>query len=107
MAWEIEEIFQRSGGTYGSPKVFFELVRRGWRASVNAVAMHADRGSKYCSWRFKRTCRIDHLPAARGLTTHRLRIPQQRRQRYVRGGACPGRPRSVQGVFVQLRHGGS
>lgn len=38
LAEEIEEIFQQSGGTYGSPKVFIELVRRGWRVSVNTVA---------------------------------------------------------------------
>jgi putative transposase len=38
LAEEIEEIFRRSGGTYGSPKVFIELVRRGWRVSVNTVA---------------------------------------------------------------------
>ncbi|GHJ99407.1 transposase [Streptomyces sp. Y2F8-2] len=35
---EIEDIFRRFGGTYGSPKVFIELVRRGWRMSVNTVA---------------------------------------------------------------------
>ncbi|MFF4764708.1 IS3 family transposase [Streptomyces sp. NPDC001292] len=28
----------RLEGTYGSPKVFIELVRRGWRVSVNTVA---------------------------------------------------------------------
>ncbi|MGW1617316.1 IS3 family transposase [Streptomyces sp. NPDC002285] len=38
LAQEIEEIFHRSGGTYGSPTVFIELVRRGWRVSVNTVA---------------------------------------------------------------------
>ncbi|MGW5203040.1 IS3 family transposase [Streptomyces spiralis] len=38
LAEEIEEVFHRSGGTYGSPKVFIELVRRGWRVSVNTVA---------------------------------------------------------------------
>ncbi|MFJ9800004.1 IS3 family transposase [Streptomyces wuyuanensis] len=38
LAEEIEEIFHRSGGTYGSPKVFIELVRRGWRMSLNTVA---------------------------------------------------------------------
>lgn len=38
LAEEIEEIFRGSGGTYGSPKVFIELVRRGWRVSVNTVA---------------------------------------------------------------------
>ncbi|MCX4510539.1 IS3 family transposase [Streptomyces sp. NBC_01619] len=38
LAEEIEEIFQRSGGTYGSPKVFIELVCCGWRVSVNTVA---------------------------------------------------------------------
>ncbi|MFE4053697.1 IS3 family transposase [Streptomyces sp. YIM B13518] len=37
LAEEIEEILQRSGGTYGSPKVFIELVRRGRRVSVNTV----------------------------------------------------------------------
>lgn len=38
LAEEIEEVFRESGGTYGSPKVFIELVRRGWRVSVNTVA---------------------------------------------------------------------
>ncbi|MFI9588350.1 IS3 family transposase [Streptomyces sp. NPDC052236] len=38
LAEDIEEIFRCSGGTYGSPKVFIELVRRGWRVSVNTVA---------------------------------------------------------------------
>ncbi|MFJ9908911.1 IS3 family transposase [Streptomyces sp. NPDC101152] len=37
-AEEIEEIFRCSGGTYGSPKVFIELGRRGWRVSVKTVA---------------------------------------------------------------------
>jgi transposase InsO family protein len=35
---EIERIFKDSGGTYGSPKIFIELVRAGWRISVNTVA---------------------------------------------------------------------
>ncbi|MFE6692339.1 hypothetical protein ACFVFQ_38755 [Streptomyces sp. NPDC057743] len=30
LAEEIEEIFRDWGGTYGSPKVFIELIRRGW-----------------------------------------------------------------------------
>ncbi|MGK5447400.1 DDE-type integrase/transposase/recombinase [Streptomyces radiopugnans] len=34
----MEKIFRCSEGTYGSPKVFIELVRRGWRVSVNTVA---------------------------------------------------------------------
>ncbi|MFE7810371.1 IS3 family transposase [Streptomyces sp. NPDC057430] len=38
LADEIEEIFAESGGTYGSPKIFVLLVRRGWRVSVNTVA---------------------------------------------------------------------
>ncbi|MDK1349151.1 IS3 family transposase, partial [Streptomyces sp. 378] len=38
LADEIEEIFTESGGTYGSPKIFILLVRRGWRISVNTVA---------------------------------------------------------------------
>ncbi|MFJ9591065.1 transposase [Streptomyces acidicola] len=38
LAEEIEEIFHGSGCTYGSPKVLIELVRRGWRVSVNTVA---------------------------------------------------------------------
>jgi transposase InsO family protein len=35
---EIREIFKESGGTYGSPKIFILLVRKGWRVSVNTVA---------------------------------------------------------------------
>ncbi|WP_327320578.1 acetylxylan esterase [Streptomyces sp. NBC_01235] len=35
---EIREIFTESGGSYGSPKIFILLVRRGWRTSVNTVA---------------------------------------------------------------------
>jgi transposase InsO family protein len=38
LAEEIEEIFHGSGGTYGSPKVFIELARRGWRVLVDTVA---------------------------------------------------------------------
>ncbi|MEU5657972.1 IS3 family transposase [Streptomyces sp. NPDC047737] len=38
LAGEIEEIFTESGGTYGSPKIFVLLVRRGWRIPVNTVA---------------------------------------------------------------------
>ncbi|MFE0583361.1 IS3 family transposase [Streptomyces sp. NPDC058874] len=38
LAEEIEEIFHRSGGTYGSPKVSIELVRRGWRAGRSGAA---------------------------------------------------------------------
>ncbi|WP_225102538.1 IS3 family transposase [Streptomyces sp. CoH27] len=42
LAEDIEEIFRGSGGTYGSPKVFIEFVRRGWRGSVNTVAKLMD-----------------------------------------------------------------
>jgi len=38
LAEEIKRIFDESGGTYGSPKIFVELVRAGWRVSVNTVA---------------------------------------------------------------------
>ncbi|MET8406091.1 IS3 family transposase [Streptomyces sp900116325] len=38
LAEEVREIFRESGGTYGSPKIFILLVRRGWRISVNTVA---------------------------------------------------------------------
>ncbi|MEV6296955.1 IS3 family transposase [Streptomyces sp. NPDC051896] len=38
LAEEIGEIFRWSGGNYGSPKVFIELVRRDRRVSVNTVA---------------------------------------------------------------------
>ncbi|WP_218161900.1 IS3 family transposase [Streptomyces monashensis] len=38
LAEDVEEIFRGSGGTYGSPKVFIELVRRGWQVCVNTVA---------------------------------------------------------------------
>lgn len=34
----IRQIFDESGGTYGSPKVWITLVRQGWRVSVNTVA---------------------------------------------------------------------
>ncbi|MBH1939110.1 IS3 family transposase [Streptomyces sp. AV19] len=35
---EIRRIFEESGGTYGSPRIFIELARAGWRLSVNTVA---------------------------------------------------------------------
>lgn len=38
LADEIRRIFDESGGTYGSPKVWITLVREGWRISVNTVA---------------------------------------------------------------------
>ncbi|MEV7960466.1 transposase, partial [Streptomyces sp. NPDC088252] len=31
------QIFEGSGGTYGSPKVWIRLLREGWRVSVNTV----------------------------------------------------------------------
>ncbi|MEV8102016.1 IS3 family transposase [Streptomyces sp. NPDC088135] len=34
----IKQIFEGSGGTYGSPKVWTRLLREGWRVSVNTVA---------------------------------------------------------------------
>lgn len=38
MADVVRQIFEDSGGTYGSPKVWRLLVRAGWRVSVNTVA---------------------------------------------------------------------
>lgn len=38
LADEVKELFDESGGTYGSPKIFILLVRKGWRVSVNTVA---------------------------------------------------------------------
>ncbi|WP_159007372.1 IS3 family transposase [Streptomyces sp. NRRL S-813] len=38
LADAIRYIFDASGGTYGSPKVWITLVRQGWRVSVNTVA---------------------------------------------------------------------
>ncbi|MET8186680.1 IS3 family transposase [Streptomyces sp. NPDC005246] len=38
LADTIRQIFESSGGTYGSPKVWLLLVRSGWRVSVNTVA---------------------------------------------------------------------
>ena len=38
LADTIRDIFEESGGTYGSPKVWITLVRQGWRVSVNTVA---------------------------------------------------------------------
>ena len=34
----VEEAFGTSGGTYGSPKIWIQLVRQGWRVSVNTIA---------------------------------------------------------------------
>ncbi|MFE6692227.1 IS3 family transposase [Streptomyces sp. NPDC057743] len=38
LADAIRQIFEESGGTYGSPKVWVTLVRQGWRVLVNTVA---------------------------------------------------------------------
>lgn len=38
LADAIRQVFEDSGGTYGSPKVWLVLVREGWRVSVNTVA---------------------------------------------------------------------
>jgi len=38
LADAIRQIFDESGGTYGSPKVWITLVRQGWRVSLNTVA---------------------------------------------------------------------
>ncbi|MFJ1701255.1 IS3 family transposase, partial [Streptomyces sp. NPDC088252] len=37
LAEAIKQIFEGSGGTYGSPKVWIRLLREGWRVSVNTV----------------------------------------------------------------------
>ncbi|MEV7239059.1 IS3 family transposase [Streptomyces sp. NPDC051020] len=34
----VKEEFTSSGGTYGSPKIWVALVRKGWRISVNTIA---------------------------------------------------------------------
>ena len=34
----IGRIFEESGGTYGSPKIWITLIREGWQVSVNTVA---------------------------------------------------------------------
>jgi transposase InsO family protein len=38
LADQVRALFERSGGTYGSPRIFIELTRAGWRVSVNTVA---------------------------------------------------------------------
>ncbi|MEY9988252.1 putative transposase [Streptomyces sp. V4I8] len=38
LAEAVRRVFDASGGTYGSPKVWITLVRQGWRVSVNTVA---------------------------------------------------------------------
>ncbi|MGI5517462.1 IS3 family transposase [Streptomyces sp. CA-106131] len=38
LADAIKHIFDASGGTYGSPKIWITLIREGWRVSVNTVA---------------------------------------------------------------------
>lgn len=38
LAEQVGALFERSGGTYRSPRIFIELMRAGWRVSVNTVA---------------------------------------------------------------------
>ncbi|WP_331744127.1 IS3 family transposase (plasmid) [Streptomyces sp. NBC_01136] len=38
LADAIRQIFESSGATYGSPRVWLILVREGWRVSVNTIA---------------------------------------------------------------------
>lgn len=38
MVGAVREEFINSGGTYGSPKIWITLVRKGWRISVNTIA---------------------------------------------------------------------
>ncbi|WKK26440.1 IS3 family transposase [Streptomyces olivoreticuli] len=38
LALAVREVFDASGGTYGSPRVHVELRERGWRVSKNTVA---------------------------------------------------------------------
>ncbi|MFI5999357.1 IS3 family transposase [Streptomyces sp. NPDC051366] len=38
MTEAVTEEFAKSGGTYGSPKIWITLVRQGWRVSVNTIA---------------------------------------------------------------------
>ncbi|MER5841611.1 IS3 family transposase [Streptomyces prasinus] len=37
-AQAVTEEFTKSGGTYGSPKIWITLARQGWRVSVNTIA---------------------------------------------------------------------
>jgi putative transposase len=34
----VKKFFDRSGGTYGSPRIFDDLVEAGWKVSENSVA---------------------------------------------------------------------
>jgi hypothetical protein len=34
----VKKFFDDSGGTYGSPRIFADLVEAGWKVSVNTVA---------------------------------------------------------------------
>ncbi|WOX16117.1 IS3 family transposase [Streptomyces sp. N50] len=38
LAEAVREEFIDFGGTYGSPKIWIQLVRQGWRVSVNTIA---------------------------------------------------------------------
>ncbi|MFD7284195.1 IS3 family transposase [Streptomyces sp. NPDC059862] len=38
LAEAVQETFTKSGGTYGSPKIWITLVRQGWQVSVNTIA---------------------------------------------------------------------
>ncbi|GGJ72115.1 IS3 family transposase [Streptomyces brasiliensis] len=75
LADAIRQIFQESGGTYGSPKIWITLVREGWCVSVNTVAK---------------------LMADLGLAGRRIR----RRRGLTRPGKRPAAPDFVQRDFT-------
>jgi transposase InsO family protein len=77
---ETERIFKDSGGTCGSPKIFIELVRAGWRIPVNTVAkLMAELGlvARVVRRRAGLT-RPGKRPAAPGLAAARLLRPGAR-----------------------------
>ncbi|KOV57278.1 hypothetical protein ADK64_40615 [Streptomyces sp. MMG1121] len=75
LAEAVKEIFTKSGDTYGSPKIWITLMRRGWRVSVNTIVK---------------------LMAELGLVARRVR----RRRGLTRAGKRPAAPDFVKRDFT-------
>ncbi|MEU6184286.1 IS3 family transposase [Streptomyces coeruleorubidus] len=114
LADEIKRIFDDSGGTYGSPKIWITLVREGWRVSVNTVArIMAELGlaGRKIRWRPDQARTAGGGPGLRAPRLHRRRpgpgvVRRHDRDRNRRGQALPlHRDRPVLAPSARLRDG--
>ncbi|MFK0297553.1 IS3 family transposase [Streptomyces sp. NPDC090442] len=73
----IREVFDRSGGTYGSPRIHIELRGRGWRVSKNTIAkIMAELGlAGRVRKRRRSLTRQGKRPAARDLVRRKFTAP--------------------------------